>query len=355
MSTFKCPVVKLGKIGKHPNADSLSIWNGPQGPLCFRTEDFKEGDLATFIPADSIVPLFNPVFSFLSPRNATEPDATFRVRGVRLRGIPSVGLLVRAPPGASDGDDGAEFYGVKKYEPAQTHSFFTNSNQVNAPDGIPDPTYDVENTWIFGKGVVEGTSTQALDFEGCYHISEKIHGCNFRCYMDPSGKVYVGSRSRWVSEGNVWHDAYKMYQGILDQLMKSNPGHIFFGEVYGKVQDLHYGRIGVDLVLFDMFDAVSGRYVPISRLGTELAKIEDGLKLMVPYAGQFVGKFGDAIEYAKTLATGMSRLDDKTIKEGVVIRPVGEERLVFGKGINRLMTKVISPEYLSRKNGTENQ
>jgi len=113
MSTFKCPVVRIDKIGKHPNADTLCVWNGPQGPLVFKEGQFKNGDLAVFVPADSLVDLSRSEFQFLA---GDKKEGLFRVRGIKLRGVPSVGLLLDAS-GLNEGDDGAERYGVTKYVP----------------------------------------------------------------------------------------------------------------------------------------------------------------------------------------------------------------------------------------------
>ena len=42
MSEFSCPLVRIGAIQKHPNADSLSITEVDGCPVVFKTIDFKE-------------------------------------------------------------------------------------------------------------------------------------------------------------------------------------------------------------------------------------------------------------------------------------------------------------------------
>jgi hypothetical protein len=56
MSELHAPVVRIGKVGKHPNADTLSITQAGGFPVIFRTGDFKEGDLAVYVPIDSLLP-----------------------------------------------------------------------------------------------------------------------------------------------------------------------------------------------------------------------------------------------------------------------------------------------------------
>ena len=56
MSQFSCPLIQIGKVGKHPNADTLSITTVDGGPVIFRTGDFAPGDYAVYIPVDAVVP-----------------------------------------------------------------------------------------------------------------------------------------------------------------------------------------------------------------------------------------------------------------------------------------------------------
>lgn len=370
MSTFSCPVIRIEKFADNPNSDSLCVINGPQGPLQFKKGELKIGDLACFIPADSLVPVARPEFAFLA--KDADKDGYARIRGIRLRKIPSVGLLLRCPdviaiPGKDaqgeprstfvpirPGDDLQHWYGVKKYEPPQTHSFHTDSTQAAGPkDILRSPTYDVENLWQFEGAVIENSSELALDYVCRWSLTEKIHGCNFRCYTDNEGIVHIGSRNRWVNSGNVWHEAYEKYKHLLDPLMQQNPGTIFFGEVFGKVQDLTYSVDGVDLRLFDSFNTKTNRYNAIGELGRMLLGVPNALSLLVPQVSQVSGNLRYALEEAKKVCSGVSLIDGKTMREGVVVRPVSTEVMVFGKDPMRLMTKVVSPEYLSRLNGTE--
>jgi RNA ligase (TIGR02306 family) len=337
--------------------------------LQFKKGEIKVGDLACFIPADSLVPVSRPEFAFMAGK--ADESGYARVRGIRLRKLPSVGLLLRCPDGiilpnaagtptwshkVQAGDDLQHWYGIKKYEPPQTHSFHTSSLPSAPPPGLSrSPSYDVENLWQYEGAVLDGSSELALDYSCKWSISEKIHGCNFRMYRDPEGVVHIGSRNRWVKEegGNVWWAAYRRYESLLVSLMAKNPNTIFFGEVFGKVQDLTYSESGVDLRLFDSYNTQTNRYNSIGDLTGMLLGVENAITLLVPTVSLFTGSLRMAIEEAKKLCSGKSLIDGTTMREGVVVRPVTQELLVFGKDPMRLMTKVVSPEYLSRLNGTE--
>ena len=63
MSNHSCDVVQV-KLEEHPNADSLSIVRVGGYQCIVRTEDWKDGDLAVYVPPDSVVP-DTEAFAFL--------------------------------------------------------------------------------------------------------------------------------------------------------------------------------------------------------------------------------------------------------------------------------------------------
>lgn len=357
MSTLNCPVFRVEKFAKNPNSDNLCVINGPQGPLQFLEGDFKVGDLACFVPADSIVDTKRPEFAWLADR--ADSSGSYRVRGIRLRKIPSVGLILRAPDIVNGlrvqvGDNLAPYFQVNKYEPPV--ATYLHSDESPAP--VQVPIYDIENTWNLA-----GASVDVFDNEDYketiplekYHsywlITEKIHGCNFKCFKNEDG-VHVGSRSRWTKPGNVWWDAYNKQAVKLNDIMDAT-GWVLFGEVFGKVQDITYGVNGVSLKLFDAYDPVRCRFVSPRDLYDVLLRLK-ATDLYVPVLNQFIGTYEDALKKAEEFRSGKSTICDAFIREGVVLRPAQEEVLTVGKYAGRLITKLVSPEYLSRNGGTEN-
>src|SRR5271156_904148 len=63
-STHKCEVVRLACIGVHPNADKLERVIVFGYEVCVGKGDFKGGDLAIYIPPDSVVPQID-AFKFI--------------------------------------------------------------------------------------------------------------------------------------------------------------------------------------------------------------------------------------------------------------------------------------------------
>lgn len=365
MSTFSCPVVRVGKIGKNPNADNLSIWGGYMGPVQFSEGQFKEGDLACFVPVDSLVDTSLPEFDFLKPK--ADFRGVYRVRGIKLRKLPSVGLLVPLDrmkgllPNDPLGDVGfncADLFGIKKYEPPQTHSFGTDSMGISVPAGCEGlPVYDIENLWHMERPFNFKTEEDLTDKRMMWSITEKIHGCNAR-FTVVDGKVVCGSRSRWVMNdgNNVWSTIGKRYE---KDLLSIGDKYIVYGEVYGKVQDLKYGlNDGVAFLVFDLFDKETRMFVDVNRMTNVVYDTEELYTVPMITGNHLVDAmtFTEAIEYAKSKASGQSLVASAPqghIREGVVLRPMEELTVRTNGGIGRLITKVISPEYSSRLNGTE--
>lgn len=110
MSEFHVQVVRLGEIKPLENSDFLGITEvyGAGGyPCIVKRGDFKPGELAVYIPVDSVVP-DTAQFNFLAPAQkvpgadgansrlpvGSVPERYRRIVAKRLRGTFSMGLRV---------------------------------------------------------------------------------------------------------------------------------------------------------------------------------------------------------------------------------------------------------------------
>lgn len=109
-------VVKIGLIRKHPDADALGVVDVYGRPCVVRLEDWKSGDLAVYVPVDSMVPVADPRFAFLD-RPGSPVDGYVRVRALRLRGIFSMGLLVRPTVCGQCEGSGRDPWGLAPLDP----------------------------------------------------------------------------------------------------------------------------------------------------------------------------------------------------------------------------------------------
>lgn len=326
MSEFHVEVVRIGEIEPHPNADRLEITRIHGGyPCIIKKGSFQEGDIAVYIPIDTVLP-DDERFEFL-----TSSDRK-RLRAKRLRGIFSMGLIVPPDEGMTLGQDVTDVLGIKKWEP--TIPATMGGENEPAPKGWFFPCYtDIEGfrRWP-GK----------IDQLESVVITEKIHGANGR-YAHDGERLWVGSRTciKRRDEKNLWWKV-AIELGLENKLSRLKM-HVFFGEVYGQVQDLRYGHEGKNTAsfrVFDVFDVRNGRYLDHydAQKAAEYVGVDWVPKL-------YVGKLADVD--INELAEGTSMLADN-VREGFVVKPVKER---YDDQLGRVILKMHGEGFLTRKGG----
>lgn len=328
MSEWRVEVVRVRNVQKHPNADTLSTAEVYGYPAIFKTGDFAEGDLAVYVPVESIVdPARDSYWEFLKGHN--------RIRAKRLRGVFSMGLLRPLPdPGMAEGEDVAEKLGISRWEPPAVHDNIMRKTP-DAPEEPWFPRYtDIEALRRWPDVLREGEDVV---------VTEKIHGANAR-FAVKDGKLYVGSHKR-IKEVDVrciwWRMAVK-YGMTSEEFLAKAAGLAIYGEVYGKVQDLGYGvpaEESVRLAVFDVFDLANGRYLDWQ----DVVNVTEVLGLpLVPVLYQ--GPWGSG--ECNKLAEGETTLGAGHVREGFVVRPVRER---FERHVGRVILKMHGEGYLTRK------
>lgn len=323
MSEFKVTVVEVGDVQKHPNADSLSVARVFDYPVVIRTGEFSRGDRAVYIPVDSLVPTDRAPFEFLAYPGRTRE----RIKAKKLRGVFSMGLLVRASTEWPVGFDACEALGVAKYEPAE------HANMCGEDE--PDPGFLPVYTDI--EGLRRWTSALSAGEEVV--LTEKVHGANGR-FLFHEGRLWVGSHTRIKREDpkNLWWGV-AIREGLAAKLM-AHPGVAVYGEVYGQVQDLKYGvPNGARLVLFDAFSLELGRYLDHD----DFTALAAGIGLpTVPTL--YRGPWSDSL---RSLAEGVSTVPGASnVREGFVAKPVRER---WDDHNGRVIVKLHGEGYLTRK------
>lgn len=343
-STHKVEVVPV-VLEKHPNADTLSLVRiFDHYVVCVRTADWEDKKTGAYIPPDSIVP-DKPEYSFL--------NGSTRIRAKKFRGVQSQGLLMPAPVGAQIGDDVAELMGIKHWEPPIDF----NMGEAESDPPIPGEKYDVDSWFRYGNLLKEGTIVE---------ITEKIHGTNCRITWQ-EGRLWVGSRSQYVrqSDSNLYWQAVHATDWMVD-IARSNPGMVFYGEVFGWVQSLRYGATKSTPPMLRIFDIFSqGKFLnaadrmKVLRINYSIQDGEfrrsPGISVWEPppqgepapvlYWGPYSeAKVMELISGQSTLiGPGCKRVEH--YREGIVIKPVVEE---WTMEIGRLILKAVSPEYLEK-------
>lgn len=364
MTEFHVEVVRIGAIEKHPNADTLSLTKVHGGyPVLFKTGEFKTGDLAVYIPVDSIVPATED-WAWLAPAGSALREKDRRIRAKKLRGIFSMGLLAKAPIGARVGSDVADQLGITKYDPDADR---TPPYQRKAQ---PGPWYARLWRYLFGpKDPTRPLAPPKLKFlPGVYDIepfrkygrywfeagelvvvTEKIHGQN-ASFVHDGKKLHIKSRTRWrrndpTEDGNTWAQVAKKYD--LAKKLEAYPGVVLFGETYGNNSDMPYGvdraNDGDSFVAFDAFDSNSGRWLDYD----QFEKLCEALDVRTVPVLAVIAWSDAQYDALIPLAEGSSILPGaKHLREGFVIKPVRERQINGGQ---RVILKMAGEGYLTRK------
>src|SRR5512133_1194053 len=345
MTEFRIEVVKLGAVEKHPNADKLSITQVNGGyPCIVANGDFKEGDLAVYIPVDALVPTSRPEFAFLSKDAGV--DGFARIKARRLRGVFSMGLLIPAPKGVKAGDDCQQMLGIGKWLPP--------AEREPVPKVDKRPWWNRKLAkwfpWAFAKRRVPGPKVPYYDIEGMRRhkhlfqygedvvVTEKIHGAQFRAVFT-GGRFYIGSRTVWGRPPeSEWGIVAAKYD--LATKLREFPDMVLFGEVCGNVQDLKYGLPNsVDLMAFDALALKPNAFLDWSELSIMCHHI--GVPMVPPlYRGPWKPELAEMSEGPSTVAGA------KHIREGIVVKPAKER---IDPHFGRVILKLPGEGYLTRK------
>lgn len=369
MSTHRVTMERL-TIHPHPNADALELAQVGHYRAVVQKGVYKTGDLAIYIPEQSVLP--DELIEELGLTGRLAGKEKNRVKAIRLRGEVSQGIVCRpsifpescwdAPEDRQQAaleEDYAEVLGITKWvPPIPVHL---------AGKVIPAPTLvrwiDIENIKRFPDIFKEGEPVTA---------SEKVHGscclvtADFHDGPFESPRVFVSSKGIGGQNLALEDDGRNVYwraarQHNLIGFASFLAGYLhaervgLFGEVYGKgVQDLHYGKDAtadesIGYVLFDVaFQPRTGGpaiWLTQDEISSIYAMPCDSTAAAPPRAPVV---YEGPYDYEKLagLAEGRSLLDPDTIREGVVVRAVDERYSdVLG---GRAIGKIVSNGYLLR-------
>jgi len=321
-STHKVEVVRLGEVKRHPDADSLEYSNVFGYSVVFKENQYKSGDLVAFVPPDNVMPQTDE-YSWLGPSR--------RVKAKKLRGIPSFGLLLKAPDWATEGQDLTSHFGVTHYDPPVVDP--SNQGEDEAAPKLYAPTYDLESFNKYHKLFQDGELV---------NVFEKLEGENERVvFSSEDQKLHVGSHYRWKkdSELNTFWRSVRFTPGIED-FCRAYPDYVVIGESVGKVKGFDYAvpKGQTRIFVFDIFH--NGKFLDFA----DAKRLTDPFELVwaplaaenYPFNFEEICKMGEE----KTRVKGA-----KHISEGVVVSPV-KERYDFKVG--RVKLKYKSVAYLER-------
>lgn len=396
-STHKVEVVPL-VLEKHPNADRLSIARVFGFSCVTATDQWAGKDRAAYLPPDSLVDTGRPEFAFLAAE--ARSDGKYRIRGKKIRKALSFGLLVPAPDGAQVGDDVAARLGVEHYEPAVAGSNerggLAMGGEVASPPAVYCVKYDLDAGRRYAQQVFRPGEPVV--------VTEKIHGANAR-YVYHNGQMYCGSRTEWKKEypsfdhvtedglvaqmlerdkgraqypdyvplteedargrardviarlkakatqKNMWWQALEATPE-LRAFCHDHPDVVVYGEVYGAVQDLNYGKkkgevafAAFDLMRDGAFLNAEECYRMLHLYGVPTVPVLTGFQpfeIHPPRLAAIPFDFNRVCEMAegKTTVPGATH-----VREGCVVRPLAER---YDDRLGRVCLKWVGAGYLER-------
>lgn len=383
MSTHRVEVVKIDEILPHGNADRLELAKIMGWQVVTGKGNFQPGQLALYIPVDSILP--NSLEMRLFPVGSKITLKKGRVRSIKIRGQMSQGMIIPLADlndelialGKLDflgdgighaqfkeGEDWAEDLGVTKYEPpevsapAMMRAKQASKNQIN-------PNFkkytDIENIKWYTNVFAEGEQV---------YISEKLHGTSarygyvprhFQGFMAPVRAAVVGFLAKWgivkshqfvfgsrncqlhTGTNKSWYkeDVYSKILLQEDIKAKLQPGECVYGEIVGhNIQKNYTYGCKEGEHMFYVYDVmVDGKwldYPAFTRYCSD-RKFNPVPKLYVgPWSQEVHMKYRD----------GDSTLGGQKIREGIVVKPVVDEDSICG----RKVLKSISDAYYLEDN-----
>lgn len=360
------PIVKLEKVREHPNADKLELANVLGYQMAIPKGKYKTGDMVVYFPADTLLPAeWADKFGCRDFLKGSDKD---RVGKIRLRGEPSFGLVVDIPEGldAALGDNVADYFGCKKYEPPIKTTAGDATKYDERIDPFVERYTDIENGRIFTDVFEEGEEVV---------VTEKLHGSNVKVGIVKDVDIFAGSmnyrrkrpvKPKWVAKtiwqkiwawvfgipnidaefeddemrrNTYWHPwTIKGVQNLINELAETYNVVILYGEMIGSsVQKLNYGIPKSQGIGFRAFDLkVDGKYLDWHEF-KELCDKHNVPTVPVLSEGTF------SFDLVTKLADGKSTLEGAShIREGVVVKPVKER---IDVKIGRAVLKYIGTEY----------
>lgn len=339
-------IQKIKEILSIEGADAieLAIVNGWKVVVA-KNVGHKVGDKVVYCEIDSFLPI-EPEFEFLrkSSYKKMGEEEGFRLKTIKLRGQVSQGLILPLKEAMEvagrregiqhlgiweEGDDVTELLGILKYEPP-IPADLAGKVKGQFPGFIPKT--DEERIQNLPEEFEEWKNLP----ENSFYVTEKLDGSSATYYYK-DGEFGVCSRNLELleTEGNTfWKVAREMK--LEEKLAALGKNVSVQGELIGEgIQGNPYKIKGQTVKFFNAFDIDSHEYfnLPMFRI-----LIEETLGLETVPILHLNFTLLESIEDILQMAEGKSSLNEKTEREGLVIR--SHDRTISFKAIsNKFLLK----------------
>jgi RNA ligase (TIGR02306 family) len=332
-----------------PGADAIEKIRVLGWWVVVKKGEHRPGDKLVYCEIDSLLPE-RPEFEFLragsfkpaqtDAAGAVALPAGFRIKTVRLRGQVSQGICFPPsilPPGAptEEGADVTGLLGVLKWEPPPPVGM---GGRVKGPFPGFLPRTDEVRVQMLESALARHRGRR-------FCLTEKLDGTSFTAFLR-RGQFGICSRNLWLDEADESNVLARLARGLgLEAKLRgavARLGHdlALQAEAIGPgIQGNKYGLATVTLRVFTVFDVDAYRLVDHDHA---LAILDEMGLEPVPQLGPLVLDHG--VDQLVALASGVSLLNPRLRREGIVLRPPAEE---YDPDIGgRLSFKVINPGFL---------
>lgn len=299
---------KISEINPIPDADlieraKIDGWN-----VVVKKGDFRAGDLCIYGEIDSIFPAEDARFAFLEGK---------RLRTKKMRGVVSQGiafpLSILGAHSVKEGDEVTDFLGVTKYEPPPPKSMEAKGEfpwYIPKTDAERVQNLTVELAEHIGKAAfvtekLDGSSITIFSRKAETGWEEGICSRNLELLTDVDNAFVSTVKNLSITEK-------------LQEFCRMNNRQIALqGELIGAgIQGNKYKLAETNIHFFNIFDIGDQRYLSLP----EFVHILETLHLeTVPIVSDSLS-LHDKIEAYLEEAEGKSHLNEKTEREGIVIR-----------------------------------
>ncbi len=330
-----------------PNADAIEKIRVLGWWVVVKRGEFKPGDRVVYCEIDSLLPE-TADFEFLRP-NCFKPAqsdsgglvlqaAGFRIKTIKLRGQVSQGIcfplsVLPADVPTEEDADVTDALGVRKWEPPQTG---TGGRIKGSFPGFL-PKTDETRVQVLEKVLAR---YQGVEF----FLTEKLDGTSFTAFVR-EGEFGVCSRNMLLDTTDELSTLVRVAKQLkLEERLRALGATRGFevaiqGELIGPgVQQNKYALKELALRVFNVFNVSAYRF--LDHADTVAAVAEMGLEA-VPQLGALTLRHG--VDELVAMSEGMSALNAKAQREGIVLRPLREVEDDF---LGRLSFKAINPKFL---------
>jgi RNA ligase (TIGR02306 family) len=290
-------VVKIDSLHEIKGADRIELAMIGGWQVVAQKGLYAAGDLAVYFEVDSLLPLDNPAFQFLSSSKNTVVDGVeyARIKTIKLRKQLSQGVLVPLTELGLKGfvfdDDLTKRLGILKYEKAAEKgmngtpgvagskafpSFIPKTDQTRLQN-IPTQFEQARDKGeLFEKSFkLDGSSLTAYSYKGVLGVASRNVGFNMQTVNKgffTTLKEFVNmvkqrgfKRAKWEPQIKADKNAFtEMAQesGVLTALVRENRNLAFQGEMVGpSIQQNFEGVEKNELYIYDVYDIDARKYL----------------------------------------------------------------------------------------------